>query len=104
MSFIRRIAFLVAISGLGFLIGFLLKGPFFVDSLDGLIVGEVVKIEGIVDSERKFGNGKMLIVNDVPVFCECSETYVGLKVIISGIVERFPEDLRLRAFIVQTVD
>jgi len=100
----RRIAFIIAILGLGFLIAFLLNEPFYVNSLDGLIVGDVVEIKGIVDSERNFGGGRLLIVDDIPVFCECSGKYAGHSVVVLGIVERFPEDLRVRAFKIEILD
>ena len=93
-----KVAFIVAIIGLGVLTAFLLKEPVFVETLDGLVVGEVVSIKGVVDEERKFGSGKLLIVGEIPVYCECYENYIGLNVIVYGVVERFPEDLRIRAF------
>ena len=99
----RKIAFIAAIIGLGVLVAFLLKEPVFVETLDGLVVGEVVSIKGIVEEERKFGSGKALIVNDIPVFCECSKNYIGLNVVVSGVIERFPEDLRVRAFSVKVI-
>src|SRR3989338_6801596 len=75
----------------------------FVERTDGLVVGEVVSIKGIVEEERKFGSGKALIVNDIPVFCECSKNYIGLNVVVYGVVERFPEDLRVRAFKIKVI-
>lgn len=100
----RRIALIVGIIGLGVLVSFLISNGEEVSSLDGLVVGEVVSISGIVDEERKFGAGKLLIVDDIPVFCECHNEYAGKEVFISGMVERFPEDLRIRAFKVQILD
>ena len=94
----RRVAFYIAIIGLGILLGLLLREPKEVSSLDGLIVGSVVKIDGFVEEERNFGSGRLLIIDEIPVFCECSEKYIGLRVYVEGVVERFPEDLRIRAF------
>ena len=62
-----------------------------------------ISIKGIVDEERKFGSGKLLIVGDILVFCECSKNYIGLNVVVSGVIERFPEDLRVRAFSVKVI-
>ncbi|MBS3084175.1 hypothetical protein J4423_05195 [Candidatus Pacearchaeota archaeon] len=98
-----KIAFITAIIGLGLLVALLLKEPVFVETLDGLVVGEVISIKGIVDEERKFGSGKLLIVGDILVFCECSKNYIGLNVVVSGVIERFPEDLRVRAFSVKVI-
>ncbi len=106
MSYLRKIAFLIAIIGLGILVAFLLKEPFKVSSLNGLTVGQTVEIQGIVMEERKFGTGKLLIIglNEIPVFCECSEYYSGLNVAVYGIIEKFPENLRIKAFIVKILD
>ena len=94
----RKFAFIVAIIGLGVLLGFLLRGPRNVSSLDGLLVGTVVSVEGYVSEERNFGSGKLLIIDEIPVFCECSRSYLGSLVKITGVVERFPDNLRVRAF------
>ncbi len=99
----RRIAFIVGIIGLGLLVSFLISNGEEVISLDGLVVGEVVSISGIVGEERKFGTGKLLIVNETPVFCECYLEYVGLNVFVTGMVERFPETLRIRAFRIEII-
>ncbi|MEK6909060.1 MAG: hypothetical protein AABX23_03350 [Nanoarchaeota archaeon] len=100
----RKLAFVIGIIGLGFLVGFLLNEPFYVESLDGLIVGDIVKIQGIVDEQRRFGNGKLLTIRNISVFCECMDDYAGLDVVVSGIVEKFPQDLRVKAFSVQILD
>ncbi|MEK6811016.1 MAG: hypothetical protein AABX96_00745 [Nanoarchaeota archaeon] len=94
----RRIAFLIAILGLSILLSLLLREPIEVSSLDGLLPDTVVKIQGSVEEERNFGSGRLLIVDEIPVFCECSGKYVGSRVFIEGVIERFPEDLRIRAF------
>ncbi len=99
----RRLAFFIAIIGLGMLLGLLLKEPTEVSSLDGVIVGSVVRVHGIVEEERNFGRGRLLIVDEIPVYCECSNKYIGLRVYVEGVVERFPEDLRIRAFMVRKV-
>lgn len=99
----RKIAFIIGILGLGILVSFLVAEPFLVDNLDGLIVGDVVSISGVVEEQRNFGTGKLLIVEDIPVFCECVEDYSGFEVIVSGVVEYF-QDLRIRAFTVEKVD
>ncbi len=100
----RRIALIVGIIGLGFIVAFLINQGKYVTSLDGSVVGEVVYVSGIVEEERKFGTGKLIIVDEIPVFCECSEEYAGLNVYVSGIVERFPEDLRIKAFSIKVLD
>jgi len=104
MSYMRKIAFVITILGLSLLMAILLRKPVYVESLDGLVVGQSVEISGIVDEERKFGTGKLLVIDEVPVFCECSENYVGLDVVVYGIVERFPEDLRIKAFRVEVIN
>ncbi|MBM3232269.1 hypothetical protein FJZ21_02740 [Candidatus Pacearchaeota archaeon] len=100
----RRTALIIGILGLGILVAFLLTDGLEVQNLDGLNVGEIVSIRGLVEQERKFGTGKLLIVNEIPVFCECENDYLGKNVAVEGIVERFPEDLRLRAFIIEVLD
>lgn len=100
----RRIALVTGILGLGLIVAFLINEPIRVESLDGLIVGEVVSISGIVGEQRKFGNGQLLIIKEIPVFCECNKEYVGRHVIIEGIVERFPENLRIKVFTIKVLD
>lgn len=100
----RRIALIVGITGLGFLVAFLLVDGLNVESIDNLEVGDVVSLSGIVESERKFGSGKLLIINEVPVFCECYGNYSGKKVFVEGMIERFPEDLRIKAFYIEILD
>ena len=106
MDSMRKIAFLIAIIGLGILVAFLLKEPIHVSSLDGLTIGQSVEIKGIVTEERKWGNGKLLMVgiNEIPVFCECSKNYIGLNVEVYGMIEKFPDDLRVKAFTIKTLD
>ena len=99
----RRIAFYIAIIGLSILLALLLKGPSKVSSIDGLEVGSIVKIQGLVEEERKFGHGKLLTINEIPVYCECSSKYAGLEVSVEGVIERFPEDLRIRAFNIRKI-
>lgn len=94
----RRIVFLIAIVGLSILLSLLIKQPTKISSLDNIIPGKVVKIQGTVDEERKFGSGKLLIIDEIPVYCECSENYVNSRVYVEGVIEKFPEDLRVRAF------
>lgn len=84
--------------------GFLLFDGKYVSSLDGLVVGESVIIRGVVEESRDFSYGKILVVMDIPVFCECVKDYVGSNVEIFGIVEKFPEDLRIRAFTIKVLD
>ncbi len=86
----RRISLIIAIICLGILIGFLFKQPLKVSSIENTTIGQVVEIKGIVDSERKFSDGKLLIVNEISVYCECSKSYVNKVVIVEGIVEKFP--------------
>jgi len=100
----RKLAMIIGILGLGVLVALLLNQPRLVEDLDGLDVGEVVRIEGNVEVERKFGNGKILVINEVPVFCECSKSYVNKYVSVEGIVEKFPEDFRIKAFSIETID
>lgn len=99
----RRIALIVGIIGLGLLVSFLISSGKEVNNLEGLIVGEVVSISGIVDQERSFGTGKLIIINEIPVFCECYLEYVGKEVFVTGMVERFPETLRIRAFKIEII-
>lgn len=100
----RRIAFIVGFIGLAFLVGFLVVDGFEVKSFDGLIIGDVVSVSGVVSEERKFGTGKLIIIEEIVVFCECIGDYVGKKVFVEGVIERFPEDLRIRAFYIRILD
>ena len=99
----RRIAFLIAIIGLSILLSLLLKQPTKISSLDGLLPGTAIEIQGTVDEERKFGSGKLIIINEIPIYCECSNKYIGSKVKVEGVIEKFPEDLRIRAFNIQII-
>lgn len=100
----RKIAFIIGIIGLALLIGFLLFDGKYVKTLDGLVVGQSVVIRGVVEESRDFSYGKILVVRDIPVFCECVKDYVGSNVEVYGIVEKFPEDLRIRAFTIKVLD
>lgn len=100
----RKIAFIIGIIGLALLIGFLLSDGKYTSSLDGLVVGESVIIRGFVEESRDFSYGKLFVVGEIPVFCECVQDYVGSSVEVYGIVERFPEDLRIRAFTIKVLD
>lgn len=100
----RRISLIVGVVGLAFLVGFLLIDGFEVNDLDGLIVGDVVSVSGIVEQQRDFGNGILITIGNIPVFCECFEEYLGKRVFVDGIVERFPEDLRVKAFFIKIID
>ena len=84
--------------------GFLLFDGKYVSSLDGLVVGQSVIIRGVVEESRDFSYGKLFVVGEIPVFCECVQDYVGSNVEIFGIIERFPEDLRIRAFTIKVLD
>ena len=100
----RKVALIIAIIGLGFLVGFLLVKPKHIENLNGLAIGETVSLSGTVEEERKFGNGKLLIINEMPIFCECSAKYAGVNVYVEGIIEKFPETLRVRAFKIMIID
>lgn len=99
----RKIAFIIAVIGLAILIGLLLSNPKPVTTLEGLLPGTGVTISGTVEEARKFGTGTLLTINDVPIFCECLGSYVGKQVKITGMVERFPKDLRIKAFSIKVV-
>jgi len=101
---VRKIAFILGIIGLAVLMGFLLFDGKYVSSLDGLVVGQSVIIRGVVEESRDFSYGKLFVVGEIPVFCECVQDYVGSNVEIFGIIERFPEDLRIRAFTIKVLD
>lgn len=100
----RRIAFIIGIIGLGFLVGFLLVEGFNIENLDGLIVGDIVSISGMVEEERKFGSGKLMVVGDIQIYCECENYYSGKNVFVEGVIERFPEDLRIKALYIKVLD
>lgn len=99
----RKIAFIISILGMGLLFLLLLDEPIKISSLDGLVVGELVNIEGVVEQQRKFGNGVLMFIEDIPVFCECNNNYAGLNVSIVGIIENFPQDLRIRVFKIEVL-
>ncbi len=100
----KRVALVLGILGLGLLVAFLINKPLPIESLDGLIVGEVVSITGIVEEQRKFGNGELLMIKEIPVFCECNGEYAGKNIMVQGIIERFPEDLRIKVFSIEVLD
>lgn len=100
----RKIALIITIIGLGILMELLIKEPRVVNSIDEVDIGETVRLEGIVEQERKFGNGKILMIDEISVFCECKGSYSGKKVYVEGIIEKFPDDLRIRAFKIQILD
>ena len=100
----RKTALIIGIMGLGLLIAILLKDPKSISSLDNLKIGEVVRVEGLVENQRKFSTGQLLIIDEMPVYCECQNSYVGKSVSIEGIIEKFPDDLRIKAFKIQILD
>jgi len=92
-----------AIIGLGVLVALLLRQPISVDSLEGLLPGTVVSIEGVASEWRSASYGSSFVIDSVSAFCECSQSYEGVYVRVIGVVEKYPEQLRVKAFSVTPI-
>lgn len=98
---LRKYAFIVAILGIAVLLGLLILSPKELDSsdeLDSMEINEKVVLEGKVESERDFGDFRILSVNSIEIVCECGdeESYLDKKVKIIGLVEEFNEKKQVR--------
>ena len=95
----------VAIMGIGLLLGLLFVEPTQIqgNSLDGLIDGQIVSFEGVVDEVRELRSGSLFVIEDVRVFCECRGIVAGRKVNVEGIVEEFDGNLQLRALFLEVI-
>ena len=101
----RRFVLIVAIVGIGLLLGMLFVEPIPIQgsSLDGLIEGQIVSFEGVVDEVRELRSGSLIVIEDVRVFCECRGIAAGRKVNVEGIVEEFDGDLQLRVLFLEVI-
>ena len=97
----RRFAFVVAIIGIGFLVGYLFKPARAVSSLKGLMNGEVVSIEGVVEEVRNTPSGKTLLIDGNSAFCGSCTVPVNSHVYVEGAVEEFDGRFRIRAFMIE---
>ena len=90
----KRIALLIAVMGL-FVLGLLMLNLKAVevgneDDLKKLEVNTKVIVEGRVAEERVLYLGtKLLIINDLEVICECSESFKGRRIRVEGLVDEF---------------
>ncbi len=91
----RRFVLSAAVVGLGFLVALLLRSPAPVSSLKDLLPGIVVSLEGVASDWRFASYGSSFSINSIPIFCECSQSYEGIRVHVVGVVERYPERLRV---------
>ena len=102
----RRFALIIAILGIGVLLGFLVAGPKEIDgkSLDGLFDGQSISFEGVVDEVRVLRAGSLIVIDDIRVFCECSDIRAGQRVRVEGLVEEYDGNLRVNALILNMID
>jgi hypothetical protein len=88
----RKLSFIFAVFGISLLFVLLFIGIEEIEGvgdLDSLELNQKVSFIGIVDSERDFGSFRILSVKEIDVVCECSKSYLGLKVEIVGVVGEF---------------
>ena len=86
---LRKIAFIIAIMGIGFLLIFLLAAQKEISSaeeVNSLAVNSKVMLIGFVESERDFGDFKIWNVNGIEVVCNCEESFLDKEVEIIGVI------------------
>ena len=100
---LRKYAFIIAILGIAVLLGLLMLSPkelYSLDELDSMEINEKVVLEGKVESERDFGDFKVLSVRGIEIVCECGgendESYLGKEVKIIGLVRKFNDNKQVR--------
>lgn len=88
----RKLAFIVSLIGIFVLLGFfMLPAQIITNSNDilELKLNTKVILVGTVDSERAYGDFRILSIQGVTVTCNCLESYLGKKVEILGVVENY---------------
>lgn len=97
----RNISLIVAIIGIGALLGFLIVNPVNADknSLDNFLNGQTIFFEGIVDEVRELRSGSLINIEDIKIFCECHNIHAGESIQVEGIVEKFEGNLRIKALV-----
>jgi len=108
---LRKYAFIVAILGIAVLLGLLILSPRelgSLDELDSIGINEKVVLEGKVESEREFGDFKVLSVRGIEIVCECGgeddESYLDKEVKIIGLVEEFNDRKQVRVLRISEVE
>ena len=97
---LRKISFIVVILGLAFLFYLLMMSPKEInslDELDSLEINEKVIFKGIVDSQRDFGDFRILVVDGIKVVCNCVDSYIGREVEVEGFIDEFNDKKQVRA-------
>ena len=93
---LKKISFAIAILGIGVLLGMLALPAKELKALNETFENEKVFLEGKVESERDFGDFKILNINGVDVYCSCSESYLGKEVYAEGFVDEFDGKKQVR--------
>jgi len=100
---LRKYAFIVSILGIAVLLGLLILSPRELGSLeelDNIEINEKVVLEGKVESERDFGDFKVLSIRGIEIVCECGGeddgSYLNKEVKIIGLVEEFRDKRQVR--------
>jgi len=96
---LKKISFIIAISGIAVLLGLILLSPKpagLLDDINDMEINEKVMLQGIVDSERDFGDFRIWNIEGIEVVCDCKESYLGKEVEIVGLVEEFNEKKQVR--------
>jgi len=99
----RKIALVISIIGIGALLALLFSQPKEVNSLENLKAGTLVSVKGIVSEEKDLSFGKTFLIKQIPIFCECKESYEKKEVLVIGIVENYYE-LRVRVLEIKEID
>ncbi len=97
----RKLALIIAVIGIGALIGCLVVNPVEIEfqNLSSFINGQLIVFEGIVDEVKELRAGSLIIIDEVKVFCECHNIHAGEQARIEGIVEKFDGNLRIKALV-----
>ncbi len=88
----RRIALAVSLIGLFILMLIFESSSEYVSDvkdLERFEIGQKVYLQGIVEGERKFGETKLISINEIDIICECDESYLGKSLLIEGVIEDY---------------
>ena len=104
---LRKIAFIITIAGVAVLLMFLLAKPKEVSSFEDIKTTEInekVLVKGKIESQRDFGNFKILEINGIEAICNCKESFLDKEVEIVGLVEEFNGKRQVRILRVEIID
>jgi len=100
---LRKLSFIIAILGIGVLLGLLLSPAEEIESLEELEINERVVFSGKVESEKDFGGFKIWKIRgfEMDVVCDCEESYLNEEIEIEGIVDEFNGKKQVRVLVIE---